>query len=58
MILDQFEIKELTFEEKSEVDGGFLHIAVIGACWGVMAVCSAVALGMRNAAKDNGAKIW
>jgi hypothetical protein len=58
MNLEQFETLELTLEEKNEVEGGFLPLVVIGGCWAVMAVCSAAALGMRNAAKDNGANIW
>ena len=45
-------LQEMSLNEMRETEGGILPIAVIYGCWGVMAVCSAVALGMREALKE------
>lgn len=46
MVLDTLEVQELSFNEEMEVEGGFLPLVVIGACWGIMACSSLVAVGI------------
>jgi lactobin A/cerein 7B family class IIb bacteriocin len=46
-------MKELEKNELMGVDGGFLPLIAIYACWGVMAGCSAIALGMREALRES-----
>lgn len=48
MNLENLNLVELNTQEVQEVEGGFLPLAVIGICWGFMAVSSAVALGMKH----------
>jgi lactobin A/cerein 7B family class IIb bacteriocin len=48
MNLENLNLVELNAQEVQEVEGGFLPAVVIGICWGVMAVSSAVALGMKH----------
>lgn len=42
LVLENYGSVELNQEELANTDGGFLPIAVVYACWGVMAACSAV----------------
>ena len=51
MNLENLGLVELNAQEVKEVDGGFLPLVVVYACWGVMLVCSAIALGLRDGAK-------
>ncbi len=46
--LDQAEIVELKNNEFTEVEGGVIPLILIGAGWGVMLVCSAIALGLKE----------
>ena len=46
--LENLNLVELNAQEVQEVEGGFLPLVAIGICWGLMAVSSAVALGMKH----------
>jgi lactobin A/cerein 7B family class IIb bacteriocin len=50
MNLENLNLVELNAQEQKEVDGGFLPLIVVYACWGVMLACSAVAVGLRDGA--------
>jgi hypothetical protein len=52
--IENLGLLELDLIEEKEINGGFLPIIAIYACWGVMAACSAVAIGMGAAGKDKG----
>lgn len=47
--LNKYDLVEMDSTEMSEIDGGIIPLVAIGIAWGVMAVCSAVALGMKQA---------
>ena len=51
MNLENLNLVELNAQEKRETDGGFLPLVAVYCCWGVMLVCSAVALGLRDGAR-------
>jgi hypothetical protein len=54
--LENYEVSELSHSEQRETDGGFLPLAVMYACWGVMIACSAVAAGFKQALNDKQAQ--
>ena len=49
MNLENLNLVELNAQEVKEVEGGFIPV-LIYAAWGVMILCSAVALGLRDGA--------
>ena len=50
MNLENLNLVELNAQEVQEVDGGFLPLVVVYACWGVTLLCSAAAIGLRDGA--------
>ena len=50
MNLDNLNLVELNTQEMKETEGGFLPLLVVYGCWGVMLVCSAIAIGLRDGA--------
>jgi lactobin A/cerein 7B family class IIb bacteriocin len=50
MKLENLNLVELNAQEMKETEGGFLPLIAVYACWGVMLVCSAIALGLRDGA--------
>lgn len=54
MNLSNLNVQELSTKEMRVVEGGFPPLIL--AAWGVMAVCSAVALGMKEALDEHNAK--
>lgn len=47
--IENLGLVEMDSQEVQEVDGGFLPLVVIGACWGIMACSSLVAIGIARA---------
>ncbi len=47
--LENLGLAEMDSQEVNEVEGGFLPVIVIGACWGFMACSSLVAIGIAHA---------
>lgn len=51
--LNKMGLEPMQKSEMQDVEGGFLPILVIYACWGVMACCAAVAYGMQEALNEH-----
>ncbi|QDK82397.1 bacteriocin [Spirosoma sp. KCTC 42546] len=45
---DHTDVVELKSNELVELEGGVIPLVLIGVGWGVMLVCSAVALGLKE----------
>jgi len=54
LALENYGTSELSFDEQKETDGGIIPLIPIMIGWGIMAVCSAVAIGFGHAGKDRG----
>ena len=54
LALENYELVEMTADELIEVEGGIIPLVAIGVCWGVMIICSAVCVGIKHAAEDQG----
>ena len=52
MNLEKLNLTELDAQELRIVDGGVIP-AVVAVGWGIMAVCSVVALGMKEALNEH-----
>jgi hypothetical protein len=46
--LQSLGLRELDAKEMVEMDGGFLDPITIGVCWGIMLVCSAAAVAIKQ----------
>lgn len=54
MNLSTLNVQELSTNELREIEGGIAPLIL--AAWGVMAVCSAISLGMKEALDEHNAK--
>lgn len=54
LALENYYLEELSYDQKKEIDGGIIPLIAIGVAWGVMVICSAVCVGIKHAAEDQG----
>lgn len=54
--LNSYGVQEMDAKAMEEANGGFLPLVAVYACWGIMAGCSAIALGMKEALNEHNRK--